>query len=205
MPPLKSSKTPFQCFKDKWKDGCGAIECSRSTNKVIIRGCIPSDILFIGEAPGDSENSLGLPFIGPMGHKLDSLISKTVGRYNSIRRVQRQLPELRVGIINVVGCIPTDEDSKKSGQPSEDQLISCHERTQELITLVDPSLVIAVGTIARDRLDHRLLGSLKLPQDCKSDWIYHPSFISRQNIAQQGLLWQKCQMIILDMLDQIWQ
>jgi DNA polymerase len=42
--------------------------------KVFFRGCVPCEVLFIGEAPGNDEDLYGEPFIGRAGKTLDSLI-----------------------------------------------------------------------------------------------------------------------------------
>lgn len=41
-----------------------------------IRGNPNSNVLLLGEAPGEKEDAKGLPFIGPSGHLLDSMLSE---------------------------------------------------------------------------------------------------------------------------------
>ena len=41
-----------------------------------MRGSIPFNVLFVGEAPGESEDVLGFPFVGPAGKLLDHIIKE---------------------------------------------------------------------------------------------------------------------------------
>src|SRR4051812_28157858 len=59
-------------------------------------GRLPCDVLFIGEAPGSSEDALGLPFVGPAGDLLDQI-------------KQRALPpETSCAFTNLVACYPRE-------------------------------------------------------------------------------------------------
>src|SRR5688572_27705229 len=78
MPPLPNrvSLSPWQEHKQRWQGGCGHVMCSRALNVVLARGDLPCDVLFIGEAPGDSEDVTGNPFTGPAGSLLDDIITQ---------------------------------------------------------------------------------------------------------------------------------
>ncbi|GAG10072.1 unnamed protein product, partial [marine sediment metagenome] len=51
---------------------CGLYEFRRKI--VFGRGKVPADILFVGEAPGKSEDLIGEAFVGPSGRLLDMAI-----------------------------------------------------------------------------------------------------------------------------------
>ena len=70
--------TPWQAFAERWKDCRSCRLCEQRDKIVLARGTIPCDILMVGEAPGLSENSRGLPFDGPAGHRLDQIVAKVV-------------------------------------------------------------------------------------------------------------------------------
>ena len=72
-------KSLYQSHCEKWQDGCGAEICELANKVVLCRGRLPCDVLFIGEAPGESENVIGLPFVGPAGKLLDKMIKKGIG------------------------------------------------------------------------------------------------------------------------------
>lgn len=66
----------FQEHRRKWNDCQRCRLCEGRTNVVLARGRVPCDVLFIGEAPGVSEDILNKPFVGPAGKLLDSIVEK---------------------------------------------------------------------------------------------------------------------------------
>jgi len=58
---------------------CTNCQLHKTRKQVVVgRGTIPADILFIGEAPGISEDTIGLAFIGEGGKLLDYMIQEAV-------------------------------------------------------------------------------------------------------------------------------
>jgi DNA polymerase len=53
---------------------------------------VPCDVLFIGEAPGESEDAIGIPFIGPAGHLLGRIIDEALQHFS-----QAIIDTLRIG------------------------------------------------------------------------------------------------------------
>lgn len=72
---MKYPLSPFRQHVENWKNGCGSSICT-GARKCIARGSVPCDVVFVGEAPGHSEQTLGQPFVGPAGQLLDSIIKK---------------------------------------------------------------------------------------------------------------------------------
>lgn len=185
--------TPFQVHKERWKDGCGSELCSRARRIVLARGKIPCNVLYIGEAPGKTENLLGSPFVGPAGTLLDEIIERGMNGTG-----------FSYALTNLVGCIPFNEEGKKTEEPPDDAVTSCQPRLDEMIRLCDGSdlteaeynstlkMIVAVGTCASAWLDSKMKGSLKLHRSIPVLDIMHPAYILRQNIAQRGLLVQRC-------------
>ncbi len=69
----------YQEYKKQWK-GCKRCPLYKTRRKIVhCRGSLPCDIFFLGEAPGDSEDLLGKPFVGPAGKLLDRIIAKGNG------------------------------------------------------------------------------------------------------------------------------
>ena len=64
----------YQLFVGKWGNCNHCYLCETREKIVLARGNVPADILFIGEAPGEGEDSTGVPFIGPAGRLLDEII-----------------------------------------------------------------------------------------------------------------------------------
>lgn len=126
---------------------CGL--CSTRTHVVLFRGCVPSDIVFIGEAPGVVENDLGLPFTGPSGKLLDSILDEVAERTSLPSR--KRLPTY--SITNVVACIPRDltnhvRADNKVRPPTEEEIHACSPRLLEFLNIAKPSTIILVGKIA---------------------------------------------------------
>lgn len=180
MPPLPEG-TPFQRHCLKWRNGCGAEECERASKVVLARGKIPCDVLFIGEGPGASEDVAGIPFVGPAGHLLQQIIDQAV-------------PEnVRWAITNMVGCMPTDDDRVKSGEPTDEQVKACEPRLVEFVdTIARPRLIVCVGSIARDWLDPKYHHAVRFRETIPQVWIKHPAAILRETVASRGLSVQRC-------------
>src|SRR5687768_11168283 len=80
-------------------DGCFDCTLCESRHKIVhFRGSIPCDILFIGEAPGDSEDTIGYPFIGRAGKIFNKLLLAA--------RERTLWKHWTYGITNVVACRP---------------------------------------------------------------------------------------------------
>ena len=180
------SKTALQQHVEKWKD-CTRCDLSANRQKVVIgRGSLPCDLLFIGEAPGDSENIVGKPFVGPAGRLLDYMIEKVLKRFPE--------EKMRVAITNLVGCIPkTEEGEKFTGLLIEEECIkACGVRVAEFVEMAQPKLMIFVGKLATDWLTPGYKHSIKLPtkEDGKVipyESITHPSALLRLDITRQEM------------------
>lgn len=178
----KLNLTPYQRHCNRWKDGCGNTICEGASHVVLGKGRLPCDILFIGEAPGESEDAIGQPFVGPAGHLLDRIIGevltgKTWGPSPS---------DFRLAFTNLVGCIPRDGDGKKAGEPDYAEVLKCSNRLREFVALAKPKLVVYVGGLAKKH------GPSAVPEGTKAIDIVHPAAILRANVAQQGLMVQRC-------------
>ena len=164
--------TPWQQHQKKWL-GCTRCPLHEGRCKVVLcRGPLPCDVLFVGEAPGASEDVLGTPFEGPAGHLLDSIIDEAL--------MPRRLDvPIRVAFTNLVGCIPKRDGEKFEPEPSH--IKACAPRLRELLAMAKPKLVVAVGTLSAKWVDWQV----KIE-------IVHPAAILRANVAQRGLMIQRC-------------
>lgn len=208
--------TRFQLHCHNWSNGCGSEYCD-GARKVFYRGDIPATIVFVGEAPGKSENSAGIPFHpgAPAGKLLMHIVKRSVVRQHSTYVVPegqpggtllacKNCPEYeagldnpctpyRIGYTNIVSCIPRDPDSTdKLTEPSLDQIASCKPRLEEIISIANPKLIVAVGKVAEAALSRGYTSSTKIPPNCAVVSIFHPAYILRQATAFQGLEVQRC-------------
>ena len=177
----------YRKHKEKWQNCERCALCTRRKNVVLCRGRLPCDVLFIGEAPGQSEDVLGKPFVGPAGKLLDSIIEEAIdGQFD-------------YALTNVVACIPLDENGDKMSEPPEEAIKACNERLLELMTMANPKLCVAVGKIPAKWVP-KLTG---YGQHENLIAITHPAAILRMDVSQQGLAIQRCVAAIEAALDGI--
>jgi DNA polymerase len=121
-----------------------------------------SHVLIVGEAPGDEEMSKHVPFIGPAGHTLDTLLAHTTDdpeiqklaewyataprNRENIRSFHDTMHEWRLNeffITNVVACQPPE-----NRPPTNVEVKTCWERLWNTIYTVDPLIILAFGNSA---------------------------------------------------------
>ena len=177
--------SPLKQHIQDWKDCKNCSYGSKCTSHVICKGKFPCDVLFIGEAPGVSEDILGIPFVGPAGKMLERQIAQANEEYN-----------FRIAFTNLVCCLPRDESGTIS-EPDHDNITECSERLADLIHIADPALIVAVGKLAKDYLTPGYKISIRYNdtnskgQEVKLLSIIHPAAILRSNPAGQGMLFQR--------------
>lgn len=174
-PPVVS---PYQQLVNKWKNCTKCDLCKRRCQVVMYRGAIPCDVLFVGEAPGESEDVIGRPFIGPAGDLLNRQIEAALK--------DSGLTEVKLGFVNLVGCIPKDEERKKQ-EPTKKEIEACHPRLEALFKLAKPTAVVAVGKLSEQRLGSAF-GTAHAHTFIS---ITHPAAILRADKSQQGLAIQR--------------
>lgn len=177
----------YQLYVARWSGGCGSDQCAGAQRVCLARGQVPCDLLFVGEAPGESEDVLGRPFVGPAGRLLDQIIAQAVG---STHETEPGSGRLRVAFTNLVCCIPRDGDSKATA-PEDSQVLACGPRLSEFVGLADPALIVCVGALARDWLDPGYKHRIRLQKEVPRIDIVHPAAVLRANVALRGLMVQR--------------
>lgn len=183
--------TPFQHFVERWRS-CTACHLHTTRQQVVLcRGTIPAQVLFIGEGPGHSEDSLGEPFVGPAGKLLDDIIAQGI-------------PEsITYAITNLVCCLPVDEETGgKAVEPDDESIKACSVRLIEFVELCRPRLIVCVGKLAKDWLEPGYRYSIRIPRDIPQVSIVHPAWILRANVAQRGLAIQRCVVTVQSAVEQ---
>ena len=174
--PTTQSLSPFQKHVRAWESCTKCPLCNTRKKVVIGKGQLPSDVCFIGEAPGVSENIIGRPFIGPAGILLDEIIAtalRDAGRYG----------QLKLCFTNVVACLPTDGTTpRKKGEPNKKEMDACSPRVIEFIRLAKPKVIVCVGDLAFKQSEER--GWSKFAKVFK---IYHPSYLIQLPLASKSL------------------
>ncbi len=105
--------------------------CTRATgwtNLVFGEGAPDAAVMFVGEAPGEAEDRIGRPFVGPAGEKLDEMI-KAMG-----------LSRGDVYVANVLKARPPGNRT-----PLPDEVAACAPFLVEQILAVQPKAIVALG------------------------------------------------------------
>jgi DNA polymerase len=122
---------------------CPALVESRSR---IVNGTGPAgaDLLFLGEAPGATEDERGEPFVGRSGDVLDGAL-RDAG-----------LSRADVRITNCVRCRPPE-----NRDPAAEELDNCREYLAAELDAVDPELVVTLGKVPSEHLLDRSVAVTK--------------------------------------------
>lgn len=130
--------SPYRAHVAKWEDCDRCPLCETRRRVVLARGKLPCDILFVGEAPGGSEDVHGQPFIGPAGRLLDHLIQKAIDA--------AEVESPRLAFTNLVACLPIHESGKSD--PTASEIKACKDRLVEFVRIASPKRIVAVGSLS---------------------------------------------------------
>lgn len=138
------------------------------TNVVFGVGPKQTQILFVGEGPGQQEDLQGEPFVGAAGQLLDEMLSIIdLGRQNCY-------------IANIVKCRPP-----QNRDPQEEEQDACIGYLRNQFALIQPRMVVCLGRIAAKRIikeDFRITKEHGQWTEKNGVWmtaIYHPSALLR--------------------------
>jgi uracil-DNA glycosylase len=142
-----------------------------------------AELMFAGEAPGRDEDLQGEPFVGRAGQLLTRII-EAIG-------MKRQ----DVYIANVIKCRPPNNRN-----PEADEIAHCEPYLIRQIALVQPRLIVALGTFAAQTLLQtklpisQLRGRFHTYQGVKLMPTFHPAFLLR-NPERKRAVWEDMQMV----------
>ena len=114
--------------------GCGL--CETRHNVVFGVGRRDTDVLFVGEGPGEQEDLQGEPFVGPAGKLLDDMLS--------ILDLDRKE---NCYIANIVKCRPP-----RNRGPLETEQEACIGYLRNQVALIKPTIIVCLGRIAAKKL-----------------------------------------------------
>lgn len=122
---------------------CESLSASRSriVNGV---GSLDAGLLFVGEAPGETEDREGEPFVGRSGEVLTTALR------------DRGFGRADVRITNCVRCRPPD-----NRDPTDEELENCRGYLEAEIAAVDPSVVVTLGKVPSEHLLERSVAVTK--------------------------------------------
>jgi uracil-DNA glycosylase len=109
---------------------CTQLAATRQT-VVFGAGNADADLMFVGEAPGASEDEQGLPFVGRAGKLLDQLLEE-IG-----------LARTDVFICNTLKCRPPG-----NRDPAPVEIDNCQEYLMRQVELIEPSVICTLGNFS---------------------------------------------------------
>ncbi|HLO85601.1 MAG TPA: uracil-DNA glycosylase family protein [Nostocaceae cyanobacterium] len=154
------------------------------THAVVGRGNLQAQIMIIGEAPGQTEDETGLPFVGKSGQLLEKILASV-----------NLSSEHDVYICNINKCRPPENRT-----PTPEEMAACKPYLLEQIRLVNPKIILLTGATAVKGLLNDKRGITKI----RGEWIewegrlcmpiFHPSYLLRNASKEKGspkwLMWQ---------------
>lgn len=139
----------------------------------------PIRLLFIGEAPGATEDGTGIPFTGHSGRVLDQIFQYTTTAFefcitNIIccrpKDVTVNLPNNIDSEEQLTNLKPIYEYSNFNRNPNPTEIIACQPHIDEIIKSYKPQGIVYLGNVARNSyLTNR-----------KTIHLVHPAYIVRQ-------------------------
>jgi uracil-DNA glycosylase len=159
-------------LKAVWRQAQSCTKCPQlaSTRNTVVFGSgnADADLMFVGEAPGRSEDEQGLPFVGQAGRLLDTLLGE-IG-----------LTRADVFIANVLKCRPPG-----NRDPLPQEIDACQDYLFRQLELIRPRVVCTLGNFSTKLLRADPTGITRLhgreevrrigPRNVRLYPIYHPA------------------------------
>ena len=123
--------------------GCQACPLWReATQTVFGEGLKRSDVMFVGEQPGDREDREGRPFVGPAGRLLDEALEEA------------GIDRTRVYVTNVVKHFKWQARGKRRihAKPAWSEIAACRPWLDAELAVVQPQVLVCLGATAAQAL-----------------------------------------------------
>jgi uracil-DNA glycosylase family protein len=123
--------------------GCRACPLWRTgTQTVFGEGAKASEVLFVGEQPGDKEDQAGRPFVGPAGRLFDEALEKA------------GIDRSRAYVTNVVKHFKWQARGKRRihAKPSWAEMMACKPWLEAELEAVEPDVLVCMGATASQAL-----------------------------------------------------
>jgi len=155
---------------------CYLCELSKSRKNIVFgEGNPNTDIMFIGEGPGATEDNTGRPFVGRAGELLTKMIENVL-----------LIPRSEVYIANIVKCRPPN-----NRVPTTKEALTCKPYLQKQIEIIKPKLIVTLGSTAYSYLTNdntkisKARGHIFNMQNYKVLPTFHPSYLLRNPSAKK--------------------
>ena len=158
---------------------CGL--CNERTNVVFYCGNQQSNLMIIGEGPGQQEDEKGIPFVGRAGQLLTKILESV------------EINRDDIYITNTVKCRPP-----KNRTPLQSEMDECQDYLVRQIQIVQPKIICLLGSAAVKAV----LGPTESISKIRGKWItkpvsymeddlyimpmFHPSYLLRNPSKKHG-------------------
>jgi uracil-DNA glycosylase len=133
--PERSPTERREALKEVLAQARGCTRCPElaATRKTVVFGAgnANADLMFVGEAPGASEDEQGVPFVGRAGKLLETLL------------VEIGLQRTDVFIANTLKCRPP---GNRDPQPIE--ISNCQDYLLRQVELIQPTVICTLGNFS---------------------------------------------------------
>ena len=158
------------------------------TNVVPGEGNLTNRIMFVGEGPGEAEDEVGRPFVGPAGQLLTRILEAAGFKREDVY------------ITNIVKCRPPGNRA-----PEIEEVLCCQGWLEAQIALLRPRVIVALGNTPLKWFLHSTGGITKM----RGRWfnwrgvslmpMFHPSYLlrnqSREKDGPKALTWHDIQQV----------
>ncbi len=145
----QSAEQRREALKQVFEQAQCCVRCQElaSTRKNVVFGAgnADADLMFVGEAPGASEDERGLPFVGRAGKLLETLLGE-IGIARS-----------DVFIANVLKCRPPG-----NRDPLPVEIENCREYLYRQVELIQPRVICSLGNFSTKLLREDPTGITRL-------------------------------------------
>lgn len=157
---------------------CTACELGATrTNCVFGKGNRNTDLMFVGEAPGEQEDKQGIPFVGASGKLFDKFLTAVDISHDEIY------------VTNILKCRPP-----KNRDPLPTEVDACMGYLRTQVKLIKPKMIVCLGRIAAMQLikpdfkitqEHGIFFNKGSYEMCA---VYHPSALLRDPKKKEDML-----------------
>lgn len=140
-------------------------------------GPLDSQVVFVGEGPGEEEDHSGLPFVGRAGKLLTDILNAV------------QIPRETVFITNIVKCRPPQNRA-----PTREEMDLCAPYLMAQLQLIQPKLVVTLGATSLAYLTDQQRVQISQMRGQKTTMaggitlfpMFHPSYLLRNQSKAPG-------------------
>jgi DNA polymerase len=131
----RSASERREALKDVLAEARGCVRCAElaATRRTVVFGAGNADaqLMFVGEAPGASEDEQGVPFVGRAGKLLDRLLAE-IG-----------MSRADVFVANTIKCRPPG-----NRDPLPVEIENCRDYLDRQVELIEPTVICTLGNFS---------------------------------------------------------